>query len=104
MDKNDALIIARNYINYLIKKNMKIHNAYLFGSYAKGTFSEDSDIDIAIIFNEMADEIDMQIELMKLRRKIDTRIEHHPYLKSELDMYNPLWREILSKGIEIPVV
>lgn len=104
MDKIDAVNIARKYIEYLLKNNLKIHNAYLFGSYAKGTNSKDSDIDIAIIFNEMADEIDMQIELMKLRRKIDTRIEPHPYLKSELDMFNPLWREILSKGIEIPVV
>jgi predicted nucleotidyltransferase len=104
MDKNDALIIARKYISYLKKKNMKIHNAYLFGSYAKGTFSEDSDIDIAIIFNEMADEIEMQIRLMKLRRKIDTRIEPHPYLKDELDAFHPLCKEILSKGIEISVV
>jgi uncharacterized protein len=103
MDKKDAVNIATKYIKYLLKKNMKIHNAYLFGSYAKGTNTKDSDIDIAIIFNEMADEIDMQIELMKLRRKIDTRIEPHPYLKSELDTFNPLWQEILKKGIEIPV-
>lgn len=102
MDKKDALKIARKYIEYLIQKNLKIHNAYLFGSYATETNNEDSDIDIAIIFNEMADEIDMQIELMKLRRKINTRIEPHPYLKSELEISDPLWKEILNKGIEIP--
>ncbi len=101
MDKNEALKIAAEYIKYLLTQKYNIENAYLFGSYAKGTNHTDSDIDIAIIFNEMTDEIETQIELMKLRRKIDTRIEPHPYLKSELSELNPNLKEFLTDGIEI---
>jgi predicted nucleotidyltransferase len=41
MDKNEALIIAKKYIETISKK-YRIENAILFGSYAKGTNHPDS--------------------------------------------------------------
>jgi uncharacterized protein len=53
--------IVKRYIDILGISNYKIINAYLFGSYAKGTFTEDSDIDVALIFDKMEDRFDTRV-------------------------------------------
>lgn len=62
---------------------------------------EDSDIDLAIIFKKLNDTFDMQVKLMKLRRKFDTRIEPHAFRSSDFKISNPLANEILKTGLEI---
>ena len=101
MDQNEAFSLVRRYLEFLREKKYNIVNAYIFGSYAKGDFNEDSDIDIAIILNKMKDRFDMQVELMKLRRKFDLRIEPHPFTKKDLTELNPFIKEVLDTGIEI---
>ena len=101
MDKKEVIKIARRFLKYLKEKKFEITDAYLFGSYAKGTNQSESDIDIAIFFKELNDEIDMQIQLMKLRRKFDLRIEPHPFAKDDLDDTSPILHEILKTGISI---
>jgi predicted nucleotidyltransferase len=100
MDKGEALKIARAYIDS-ISTRYSIKQAFLFGSFAKGTNHDDSDIDIAIIVNNIVDIIDTQIDLMKLRRKIDLRIEPHPFMVSDFIQSNPVVNEILKYGITI---
>lgn len=100
MDKGEALKIAKAYIDSISTK-YSIKQAILFGSFAKGTNHEDSDIDIAIIVNNIVDIIDTQIELMKLRRKIDLRIEPHPFMVNDFNQSNPVVNEILKYGITI---
>ena len=68
----------------------------LFGSYVKGTPREDSDIDIAIVFSDYDNRLDRQVELMKLTRQIDTRIEPHPFRENEFNISNPFVNEIVS--------
>lgn len=46
MDKGEALKIAHQYIETLSTKYV-ILQAFMFGSFAKGTYHADSDIDIA---------------------------------------------------------
>ncbi len=89
------------YINFLRKRDPKIKKAYLFGSYAKGNPDLNSDMDIAIIFEDFSDSFDMQVELMRLRRKFDTRIEPHPFRATDFNLSNPIANEILKTGIEI---
>ncbi|WP_457551675.1 nucleotidyltransferase domain-containing protein [Desulfobacula sp.] len=101
MDKDKASKIARNYVNFLMKKDSNIKKAYIFGSYVKGTVNEDSDIDLAIIFKNLEDFFDMQVKLMKLRRKFDTRIEPHAFRESDFHILNPLANEIIKTGLEI---
>ncbi|MDP8204822.1 MAG: nucleotidyltransferase domain-containing protein [Candidatus Tenebribacter mawsonii] len=101
MAQREIINIAKKYLDFLKKEKFQISKAYLFGSYAKGTNGTESDIDIAFIFNELKDEIDMQIQLMKLRRKFDLRIEPHPFEKKDLDEENPFLNEILQTGILI---
>ena len=99
MDKADAINIAQKYAG-AVKANYNYIKIILFGSYAKGNFNEDSDIDIAVVFNNI---MDMQLELMRLRRKIDSRIEPHPFRESEFESSNPLVSEIIKYGQEINI-
>lgn len=98
MDKGEALRIANQYIDSLSNKYV-ILQAFMFGSFAKGTYHEDSDIDVAIVVKNVSDIIDTQIDMMKLRRKIDLRIEPHPFLFSDFIVENPVVSEILKSGI-----
>ena len=101
MDKETASQIARKYVEFIKKKDPNVKKAYIFGSYIKGTAKEDSDIDLAIIFKNLIDTFDMQVQLMKLRRKFDTRIEPHAFRESDFHISNPLANEILKTGLEI---
>lgn len=102
MDKRQAIKIATKYIESL-KDKYDIRDVILFGSYARGTYNTDSDIDLAIIMNNVTDRIDIQAELMKLRRKVDLRIEPHPFDYSEFNQNDPMVDEILKYGITLEV-
>ena len=101
MDKRQTPEVAVKYAIYLRKINPSIKKVYLFGSYAKGTANDNSDIDLAIIFDNLSDAFDMQVELMKMRRAFDTRIEPHPFNESDFNTSHPLANEILTNGVEV---
>lgn len=100
MDKGEALKIAKTFIEFISLK-YNIQQAFLFGSFAKGTSREDSDIDIAIVINSKLDIIDTQIDLMKMRRKINLSIEPHPFMLEDFNTSNPVVNEIFKFGINI---
>jgi len=102
MDKTDALNIAQRYA-LAVKANYDNTRIILFGSYARGNANEDSDIDIAVILKDYNNLIDTQLELMRLRRKIDSRIEPHPFRESEFSQTNPIVSEIIKYGQEITI-
>ncbi len=91
---------VNNYISE-IPKEFNIRKVFLFGSYAKGTAKEESDIDIALVLWEMKDFFEVQKQLMRLRRKIDLRIEPHPIDENDFNTNNPFASEIIKNGIEI---
>ena len=75
----------------------------MFGSYVKGTENKDSDIDIAIVTDDIkTDKFDEEVKLTLLRRKIDSRIE--PHIISLADYENnetPFVVEVKNTGIKI---
>ena len=87
----------------VIAREFKPEKIILFGSYAKGNFNDDSDIDIAVVFKDYGNLIDMQLELMRLRRKIDSRIEPHPFRECEFELSNPIVNEIIKYGQDIEI-
>lgn len=97
--------IDRTIIKYIdeVSKYYEIEAVIVFGSYAKGTNTEDSDIDIALIFKNLKnDVIDEELNLMRLRRKIDTRIEPHIIkLEDYKKVSNPFVQEIIKTGIKV---
>ena len=98
----ELLNIINNYVLEL-SKEININKVILFGSYAKGTNDENSDIDIAIVTDDFEnDVIDEELNLMRLRRKIDTRIEPHLI---RIDDYRkvstPFIQEVIDTGIKV---
>jgi uncharacterized protein len=102
LNKTDALNIAEKYA-LAVKAKFDYSKIYLFGSYVRGNFHEDSDIDIAVVLKDYSNLLDMQLELMRIRRKIDSRIEPHPFREREFELSNPLINEILKYGTEITI-
>jgi len=85
-----------------ISKHYKIDAIILFGSYAKGTENENSDIDIAIISSDFNDIIEDGAKLIGLTWKIDTRIEPHPItIEDYKNISNPFIREVMNTGIKV---
>jgi uncharacterized protein len=100
MDKREAIKKVRAYRN-LLKEYFQIENIYLFGSYAKGTHKEDSDIDVAIIVDHVeGDFFSVNPILWRLRRQIDDRIE--PVLIERDFDDADFFGEIQKYGIKIP--
>lgn len=100
MVTESAVNIAKKYLSNL-PAELDVRRAYIFGSYAKGTQREESDIDIAVVFGNMEDFFKTQMELFRRRRKIDLRIEPHPFDEDDFSENNPVAVEIMNTGIEI---
>ena len=93
-----AIEIAKEYKN-LVAEHLPLKALYLYGSYSKGNYTEDSDIDIAVVVERMSDDYFEDAPLLwKLKRKISNLIE--PVLLTE-DTNNPLYADILKTGILI---
>lgn len=102
VDNREIMEIVQKYVEKVCE-NYQIEAIILFGSYAKGTQHEDSDIDIAIITDDIKDNVfDEELNLMRLRRSIDTRIEPHLIsIKDYKNIETPLIQEIIDTGIKV---
>jgi len=99
MDKNEAIIKVKQY-KLLLKKYFNLDAVYLFGSYARDNFREDSDIDVAVIVSNISgDFFSVNPLLWKLRRQVDDRIE--PILIDSNNDRSGFLEEIKRNGIEI---
>jgi predicted nucleotidyltransferase len=79
----------------IIKEKIKVRHLYLYGSYAQGTYSLESDIDVAVVADNFSgDPIEDTLLLMKLRRKIDYRIEPRPFKTEDFNLSNPLAKKL----------
>ena len=104
MDKSINWII-KNYINSVLEQQPGLISAFLFGSYAKNSQRSESDIDIALVFDNLSDSerFNMQVKLMLIASKIDSRIEPHPLSKQDMLSNDPFVMEIKRTGIELKV-
>ena len=77
MDKEKVRRLVEEYAK-LVVSNMVVNKIILYGSYARGDFRKDSDIDVAVVVprSSISDDIlkDMA-KLFKLRRSISNDIE-----------------------------
>lgn len=98
MDKEYAIELAKRYKSE-IAEHLQIKALYLYGSFSKGTFNTNSDIDIAVIVDKLNDDYFADTPLLwKIKRKISNLIE--PVLITE-DLGNPLYSDIIKTGILI---
>ena len=109
MDRNNVKEINKEIADVIdkyiaiVKENYNVVAIILFGSYAKGTEHEDSDIDIAVVTDDIkTDKFNEEVKLTLLRREIDSRIEPH-IIKVE-DYENdetPFIVEVKNTGIKV---
>jgi len=100
MDKKRVLNIAQKYIR-LVSEKFEIEKSFLFGSFSKRNATEESDIDIALILPAVSDSFKIQLELMRIRRKVDLRIEPHVFSVDDFNSNNPFAFEIMKTGVKI---
>lgn len=99
----EIMDIVNKYVEVILA-HYEVKAIILFGSYAKGTNNEDSDIDIAIITDDLKcnDVFDEQLNLKKLRRNIDYRIEPHLIEVADYDnVETPFVQEVIDTGIKV---
>lgn len=81
----------------LVSEHLDVDKVILFGSYAKGTAGDDSDIDVAIVVNSVQGDFFSYAPLLwKLRKQIDERIE--PVLLINGKDSSGFLQEILKTG------
>lgn len=95
--------IVNKYINNLLQDGLKVQAAYIYGSYAKGNFAQDSDIDICIVSSDISAENEQDwIRLGKARWDIDLRLAPVGYSTKEFKKeWTPLLQEIKETGIKV---
>ncbi|HCB35191.1 MAG: hypothetical protein A3H73_01950 [Candidatus Taylorbacteria bacterium RIFCSPLOWO2_02_FULL_50_120] len=101
MSTNEAKEIVKKYSDKLKESKIPFSDVYLFGSFAKGEARKWSDIDVAI-FSKREETDDFIIELGRLTREVDLRIEPHIFSEKDLQTVStPFVQEILRTGIKV---
>ena len=83
---------------------MPVDKAVLYGSYAKGTATKHSDVDICFFSEGFTEErfIDVVTDLLGIAGKYrDVCIEPTVFPTSDIENDNPFVREVLRTGREI---
>lgn len=94
--------IIASYLQALSQHNIPIKEAILFGSYAKGTTQEWSDIDIALVSDIFdGDRINDKDKIRKITLSVSSEIEVLPFSPRDFNLQNPLAKEILTSGIRL---
>lgn len=75
----DITNVVRLFSRHLVQQGIPVTRAILFGSWAKGTATPDSDIDVGIVSPRFGDDDLEEMQLLLLKtRDIDDRIEPIP--------------------------
>lgn len=95
----------KDYLRLLERSGVDVEKGILFGSLAKGTPKEYSDIDLCVVSSKFgADPIAEMVHLKSLTWDIDPRIEVIPYSPKDLAVEeDPLAHEIRKYGREIKI-
>ena len=103
LTRDAAIETVRNYVRDIEDRGVSLHAAILYGSFAKGTQHEYSDIDVALVADEFTGWVDD--DYIKFRRLLIKK----PYIRIETKTYptkyflegDPFIEEITKTGIKI---
>jgi len=96
MDKELALVAIRKFSDS-VRTILDPVMVVLYGSYARGTQTESSDIDVAVVVDRVeGDYLDQEARLCRIRRDIDDRIE--PVLLEKDNDRSGFLRSIMESG------
>ncbi len=93
---------ARRYADE-VRSQLPVDRAYLFGSYAKGTADELSDVDVCFFLRDYGgkERVDMGVRLLRIARDYKAYFEPLVFESAEIERNNPFVNEILRTGLEI---
>jgi len=96
MDTREALVIAGQYAA-IVARELNPDKIILYGSRADGTARDESDIDVAIIFDDFdGDWLDVSKRLSKLKRRVSLYIE--PILLDSANDASGFAQEVMRTG------
>ncbi len=99
MDKDEIIARVKQFAQKAAQE-FQVKKIILYGSFVKGNFTEDSDIDVAVILDDLPEDIlTSEFKLYKMRRDIDYRIE--PLIFKSGEDKSGFLEEIMKTGLEI---
>ena len=103
LTRNAAIETARNYARDIEKHGVFLRAAFLYGSFAKGTQHEWSDIDVALVADDFTGlpEDHYRFPYMGGIDKNYTLIETKTYPTDYFNQGDPFIEEIIHTGIKI---
>jgi predicted nucleotidyltransferase len=102
-DIETASLIVAKYANE-VRNILPVGKVILFGSFAKGTANEYSDVDVCFFLKDLDNSNYLEIisQLLSMSNKyMEVDIEPIAMHVSDLDDNNPFVKEVLGTGIEI---
>ncbi len=100
---NNAIANAQEFINRVKKSGIVVSNVSVFGSWARGTAGEDSDIDVCVVsFGFGDDYIQEMVDLREIALSVDSRIEPVPFSPEDFrDPYGTLASQIRKYSLPL---
>ena len=90
------------FLQALKENNIAIKKAILFGSYARGNYTEWSDIDLAIVSEVFeGSRMDDRDKIRPIKLSISSDLEVLPYTPEDFTEDDPFVKEIIETGIEV---
>jgi predicted nucleotidyltransferase len=103
MDRTDDTILklVSDFLERLQRSDVRLEEAYLYGSHAAGRARPDSDIDVALVSDDFGDWLEDQRRIVDALLSSDVRIEAVRFRPEEFRDENPLVWEIKTQGIKL---
>ncbi|MCL2154712.1 MAG: nucleotidyltransferase domain-containing protein [Leptospirales bacterium] len=100
---SEIIELIDKFVKSVKEDNIEVYKVILYGSYAKGTYNQHSDIDLAIISpNFKEGECIKNVSRLLLKAaKLKADIQTMPFSIEEYQSPLGLMEEILNTGIEI---
>ena len=106
MVKKEIKTLIQKFLKCLSQEGIPIQRVFIYGSYAKGEESKDSDIDVMLI-SEVFDKNDDQTvgKTWRISKSVDVRIEPYTIGRKRFskDKFSPLLQIVKKEGLEIEI-
>jgi len=99
----DEIINAVRKFKNSIQNDISVKKVFIFGSFAKGNFTDNSDIDVCVIAEDVDNNFLAELKIAPKILKSDVRIEPVVFSEEEyleVDSFG-LLKEVKENGIEV---
>ena len=98
----EITLVLSEFVRSVQESNLDLTKIILFGSQAKGTASQHSDIDLALVFSDdLKEEIIVTKTVQKLEKQFKVKIQVHFLTLSSFNQKNNLIDYIKNEGISL---